>query len=442
MSSSVEFSADVLEHYLRQIYGGFDVEHNIEHRAWREILDTLNEGTVEGLAQSTNQTPQEAFLAEIRHSNEVFAAFKVSSMSQKLAEQLLDDKGTLKSFSQWKQDVASITTHYIGAWLQTEYDTAVIRAHQAADWQDFINNEDVMPNLRWMPTTSPNPEGGHRAFWERKLTLPVSDPFWDEHRPGDRYNCKCSLEATDDPIEPYVVDPSLPTPQPPHKGLENNPGKDGRLFSDKHPYFPESCSKCSFYKPQGAKALLSRIFAGRKKDCHNCPYINKAIDLAKIEEGKVYVPDKEYGERLLISIKADTNDLQDNIRVAKALLDSFPEMIVKIRPHIRIKGVPNPELEINDLIADNKKIEGFGGVSNGFRKAIEQECKAVVIDLDASLKRLDIEKLSKAIADRKIDFKEKKILECYVVYNGKSVKIVTHDRNKIREILSRIKEKG
>ena len=87
----------------------------------------------------------------------------------------------------------------VGAWLQTEYDTAVIRAHAAADWQEFERNKDIFPNLRWMPTTSPEPESTHAAYWRMKLTLPVDDPFWVYHHPGDRWNCKCSLEATDEP---------------------------------------------------------------------------------------------------------------------------------------------------------------------------------------------------------------------------------------------------
>lgn len=217
-------------------------------------------------------------------------------MSERLAARLYTSDGTLKDFSQWREDVRSITSHYCRAWLQTEYDTAIIRAHQAADWQGFETNKDVMPNLRWMPTTSPNPESGHRAFWERKLTLPVDDPFWNKHRPGDRYNCKCSLQATDEPVVPYEEDPDLPKPQPPHKGLENNPGKDGRIFSDKHPYYPPNCGACTFYKSsRDAKNWLEKLFQNRKKDCHNCPYVNKAIDKAKeaprfalTEEQKAY----------------------------------------------------------------------------------------------------------------------------------------------------------
>ncbi len=51
------------------------------------------------------------------------------------------------------------------------------RAHQAADWQQFMQEADVLPNLKWMPSTSPNPGADHMPFWG--TILPIDDPFWD-----------------------------------------------------------------------------------------------------------------------------------------------------------------------------------------------------------------------------------------------------------------------
>ena len=123
-----------------------------------------------------------------------------------------------------------------------------------------------------MPTTSPNQDSLHRQYWASKLTLPVTHPFWDEHHPGDRWNCKCTLRQTDEPANDSAIREFKPVPA--QKGLENNPGKDGHLFSDSHSYFPKSCSSCEFYR-NANKSLKNRIgllFNNRKKDCNNCPY--------------------------------------------------------------------------------------------------------------------------------------------------------------------------
>lgn len=303
---------------------------------WREVLRVLNEATVSGLLQSSAPTHRDSFLAALRHSNEVFAAFKVHSMSERMAARLLNPDGTLKPFRQWADDVKSISSHYVGAWLRTEYDTALIRAHNAADWQQFIRDADVMPNLRWMPTTSPKPESSHRAFWERKLTLPVSDPFWNEHHPGDRWNCKCSLEQTDDPPTPELkAEFAGEAPQP---GLTNNPGKDGHTFSQDHPYFPKSCASCGFYKKASIKNRLLPAFLNiRAKDCYNCPYINGCIsrmssDGFKLEHnfkngGKLYVhPD----------IDKDKADYKDMKRICLQLAKMGHE--VRMTPRLHCKS--------------------------------------------------------------------------------------------------------
>src|SRR5574344_1506027 len=51
----------------------------------------------------------------------------------------------------------TITSHQCDRWLRTEYDTAILRARQAANWQQFLREADVLPNLKWIPSTSPNP---------------------------------------------------------------------------------------------------------------------------------------------------------------------------------------------------------------------------------------------------------------------------------------------
>lgn len=199
-------------------------------------------------------------------------------MQNDIARQLIDPvTGQLKSFDRWKLDIQGMTDHYVHAWLQTEYDTAVIRAHQAADWKHFLEEADVFPNIRWMPTTSITPDPLHEHYWTKRLTLPVNHPFWQEHRPGDRWNCKCSLQQTDDPVNASALDGwTPPLPQP---GLDNNPATDGKLFSDTHPYITEAYpgaqqavnnlmrkrSPSSLRRTEEEKARILRDWADRKK---------------------------------------------------------------------------------------------------------------------------------------------------------------------------------
>nr|DAQ85247.1 MAG TPA: minor capsid component [Bacteriophage sp.] len=237
----------------------------------------MNDATAKGLSKGEFSIDHNrGFLDAVKHANEIFAAFKTHAMGKSMASKLLDDNGNLKPFDKWMKDISSISSHHVGSWLKTEYNTAVLRAHNAADWRSFMENKDIMPNLRWMPTTSPDAEAVHRGYWEKKLTLPVEHPFWNKHHPGDRWNCKCSLESTDDPASPDDILDDLPI-EPAQRGLENNPGKDGKMFNDTHPYFPRNCNQCSFYKNRGFKNKMKTWFSNHSKNCFDCQYINNCL---------------------------------------------------------------------------------------------------------------------------------------------------------------------
>lgn len=113
-----------------------------------------------------------------------------------------------------------------------------------------------------------------------------------------------------------------------------------------------------------------------------------------------------------------------------------------IRKNILSPNVKNPELTIGDYIADNKMVNGFKGITDGFRKAIAQGCQAVVIDLDARLKRLNIQKVAKRIQWRHENFEKGSIKECYVVFEKKAVVITQDDISleNITAILQQLKQ--
>ena len=201
-----------------------------------------------------------------------------------------------------------------------------------------------MPNLRWMPTVSPNPEAEHRVFWERKLTRPIDDPFWNKHRPGNRWNCKCSLEATDEPITPLPTEAEIRGDQP-QRGLENNPGKDGQLFSNKHPYFPKNCRECGFNK---RKLSIKNWFrnAGGDGNCNHCSYLTEELPLSTAELREI----KERRKYILKNYKELVPHVLSHPRFAKPIL--FTKTNVKEwlnQPHGELK-------EKNELVLNLDKI--------------------------------------------------------------------------------------
>mgnify|MGYP004646388399 FL=1 len=399
----------------------------------------FNRAAARGISEAYDEKAiTDGFLEEVRHNNEVFAAFRTHSMQNAIARQMTDDKGQLKSFRQFRKDVEPLTGKYCDQWLNTEYNTAIIRAHRAADWKHFEAEKDVYPNLRWMPTTSANPDPVHARFWTQKLTLPVDDPFWDHHHPGERWGCKCTCEQTDEPVNDLgVTEDKTETAS---RGLKGNPGVTGKLFSEDHPYFPKDCGNCQFNKK-----FRNRLdgFFNIKRDCATCQACAQAIRgmKAKNEMPNEYEFDPKYGERMKICKGADENELVENKRCLGSLLDSFPDMTAVIRKHVDAVGVKNPEYIINGLIADRKGIQSEKGISNSFNRAIKQGCKAVVIDLDLHMRRVNNKRLATHIQWRYSDFEQNFIEHCYVVLNGKAVDITkeTLDKGTLIEALKRLK---
>lgn len=335
-AAEVSVSADIMEAFMRHVYehGIKDADVIEDADMWREVLRIINDATVEGLMQSHVPTLEDNFLRELRHGNEVFSAFKVHAMDKEMQRLLIDESGKLKPFSKWRDDVEKIASHQCGAWLRTEYDTAVIRAHNAADWKEYERDKDIMPNLRWMPTTSGEPEAKHRSYWLRRVNLPVDHPFWNEHHPGDRWNCKCTLEQNDDPVVPPPSDGS-DSDATPHRGLENNPGKDGHIFNDTHPYFPKSCSECFANKGGSLKNRLKLLFRNQKKDCYNCPYIDGCINKTDGFYTKNIYPN---GGMLEIHTAVDTkkSDYHDIVNISQQFAKQGHS--VQITPSVHFKS--------------------------------------------------------------------------------------------------------
>ena len=87
--------------------------------------------------------------------------------------------------------------------------------------------------------------------------------------------------------------------------------------------------------------------------------------------------------------------MKSNIRAALAILNSFPELVVRINPHRLEFGHKNPEDTICEQLGDRKGIMGERGVTAGFKSAKKQGCKVVVIDLDEHILAVRAFELSK-----------------------------------------------
>ena len=172
------------------------------------------------------------------------------------------------------------------------------------------------------------------------------------------------------------------------------------------------------------------------------------LNFASMIDCKEFLIDEIYGERLLISIRADQTELNDNIRVARVLLSCFEDMYIIINEHLLTIGHKNPEYTINGKLGDRKGVESENGIKSAFRKAKQQGCKVVVLDFDMHMSEsiLKTKKIVSGLFGRHEDFSQGTLEECYVVHNSKAVVVMADafaapDKETIKQIINDVIEK-
>ena len=86
---------------------------------------TFGRAAEEGFGQSDNDRLEEVFLEQIRDNLDVFSAFRTHRMQNDIASQLLDEKGKLKPFSRFQEDVQLSLIHISEPTRQAEISYAV-----------------------------------------------------------------------------------------------------------------------------------------------------------------------------------------------------------------------------------------------------------------------------------------------------------------------------
>lgn len=286
-----------------------------------------------------------------------FSAAKTYQQLQKFNTYLTDENGKERSFNDFKKLVLEKHPTYNVNYLQAEYQTAKASAQMAAKWQQFQRNKSRYPNLRYKTVGDEHVRDEHRTL--DGFTAAIDDKIWDRIYPPNDWRCRCYVQQTNSPVSKETPDISFMKPE-----FSLNVGKTGVVFNEEaHPYYimpsrDEKAVKLAFES--------FKLQAGYGKAKYNSN-----------SGGKVFVSDF-----------ADAEELLDNFKVATKLADKG--LTVKITPHLdgRIISQKNPEYLINNKVADRKT-----PISKNYKKVLkkanDQECEIVVIDLSANGDTID-----------------------------------------------------
>ena len=170
----------------------------------------------------------------------VFSGFKTFHAMREVGLSMLTDKGEIKPYNEFEKDVLRIDATYNRNWLNAEYNHAVGASQMAARWNRIEQDGDRYL-LQYRTAEDEKVRAEHRPL--NGITLPPSDPFWNEYLPPNGWGCRCTAVQVrrgkyqeSDPEEAKRLGDQC-TATPNQRIFRYNPGKTLKLFPPKHPYY-------------------------------------------------------------------------------------------------------------------------------------------------------------------------------------------------------------
>ena len=223
----------------------------------------------------------------LQRSNYIFSGIKTFHELNEAFPSLLDSNGNRKPFEQFLNDVQKIDQTYNRNYLRAEYNFVHASATMAAKWEEFMEDGDRY-NLQYRTANDDRVRPEHAAL--DRVTLPMSDSFWESYYPPNGWNCRCTVvqvRKAKYPETPHDEamqrgEEALGT-SPTGGGREGasifhfNPGIEQKTFPDYNPYTIKRCRDCDI-----AKGKLDLAFIPDNELCAACRLLRSG--LAKVGE--------------------------------------------------------------------------------------------------------------------------------------------------------------
>lgn len=211
-----------------------------------EINRVLQGAVKSGISTGIKHEVPEALTKALNENVFVFSGLKTYHQLKQASLLLQDEKGGIKPYNQFQQEVLKLHESYNVNYLNAEYNFAASAAQMAAKWNDFEQDGDQY-HLQFRTAADERVRTSHAVL--HNTTLPPSDPFWNEYMPPLDWNCRCTVaQVLKDKYTPSnsaeaVSNGQKATTRLGKDGVNRaamfrfNPGKQKVIFPEKHPYF-------------------------------------------------------------------------------------------------------------------------------------------------------------------------------------------------------------
>lgn len=242
---------------MKALYGQRGAQLDIDILASDEAQSFINAhaGILDSTFKQVRMTDK--MRERLTRSNYIFSGIKTFHELNEAFPSLLDENGDRKPFERFLNDVRKIDETYNAGYLHAEYNFVQASAEMAAKWEQYSEDGDrYLLQYRTAHDDKVRPE--HAAL--DRITLPMSDPFWESYYPPLSWNCRCSVvqvrrgkyeetphnEAMSRGEEAFANNEKL-------NMFRFNSGIQGKTMPDYNPYTIKRCNDCDVAKGGGIK---------------------------------------------------------------------------------------------------------------------------------------------------------------------------------------------
>ncbi len=226
--------------------GKFTPEMMAEQPARDVIAETFR--VLDGAITDSVSTEMPDDLVGLLENNAfIFSGFKTYHSLNEVGLSLVDKTGGIRPFEKFREDVTKINDKYNQNYLRAEYNHAVASSQMASKWNEYEQSGDRY-DLQYRTVGDSLVREEHARL--HNITLPPSDPFWAQYAPPNGWECRCNFirvrrgkYPTTDSAAAIALGEQA-TPGEKGKIFRFNPGKEMKVFPDKHPYLPKGCGSC------------------------------------------------------------------------------------------------------------------------------------------------------------------------------------------------------
>ena len=209
----------------------------------------------------------------LERSNYIFSGMKTFHELNEAFPSLLDENGNRKPFERFLNDVQKIDDTYNRNYLHAEYNFVQASAQMAAKWEGFMQDGDRY-NLQYRTARDKKVRPEHASL--DRVTLPITDSFWESYYPPNGWNCRCTVvQVLKDkyPVTPHdeAMARGEEATGKDTKGIFRfNAGMEQKSVPDYNPYTIRRCRDCDI-----AKGKLKLAFIPDNELCAACQLVRK-----------------------------------------------------------------------------------------------------------------------------------------------------------------------